>query len=68
MAGFWVHLGDNLKNGTILGMIVAVTMIWGNKVYSWLLINVPPSWTSAIPLWAYLLVLGGIIGYLIDRH
>lgn len=65
---FWKSMGDNLKNGTILGMVVALAMMWGNNVYSWLLINVPPSWTSVIPLWASLLAIGGIIGYIFDKY
>ena len=68
MAGFWFRMGDNLKNGTVLGMLVALAMIWGNKVYDWLLINLPPAWTSTIPLWASLIIIGGIVGYIIDRH
>ena len=63
----WRSTGDNLKNGTILGMLMALAMIWGNKVYSWLLINVPSAWTSVIPLWAYLIIIFGIVGYWIDR-
>lgn len=65
---FWRQMGDNLKNGTILGMVVALAMMWGNKVYSWLLINVPAAWTNTIPLWAYLLAIGAVVGYVIDRR
>lgn len=64
---FWRKTGDNLKNGTVLGIIVALAMVWGNNVYSWLLISVPPLWTQTIPLWLYLIVLGALIGYFVDR-
>jgi len=67
MAGIWQSRRDNLKNGTILGMLVAVAMIWGNKVYSWFLINAPASWTQTIPLWAWLMGGFALVGYIIDK-
>ena len=67
MAGFWYRLGDNLKNGTVLGALLGASLAWGNHVYSWLLINVPALWISTVPLWAWLIIFGAIIGYIIDR-
>jgi len=65
---FWIRMGDSLRNGTILGVLLGASIAWGNHVYSWLLINVPALWISTVPLWAWFIGIGGIAGYLIDRH
>jgi len=58
---------DFLGNGVIFGLVASSFLIWGNKIYSWLLINVPAYWTETIPLWVSVLIIGGIVGYVIDR-
>ena len=65
---FWHRMGDGLKNGTVLGALLGAAIAWGNQVYSWLLINLPAMWISTVPLWAWLIGIGAIIGYLIDRN
>jgi len=67
MSSFWTRGRDKLQNGLCFGFLLGAAIIWGNKLYSWLLIQVPPLWTQTIPLEVYILGICGLIGYFIDR-
>ena len=70
MTTFWRRGADNLRNGTILGAILALAIISGDAIYSFIQANIPESWmvfgNLSIPV--YLISLFAIIGYWIDRH
>ncbi len=60
---------DNLLNGTVLGGILAAAIIWGGTVYEWIEGIVPVDWLVlgewSLPV--YLLGVGALVGYIIDR-
>lgn len=66
----WKRGLDNLRNGVILGALFGAAIVWGNKVYSFLILNIPSAWLKfgelSLPL--YLIGIGAIVGYIIDRH
>ena len=60
---------DNLANGTLLGALVGVAVVWGDKLYAWMQGAIPEAWTVlgewSIPI--YVIGIGALIGYGIDR-
>lgn len=69
MASMWRKTGDNLKNGTILGALMAIGIVFGEGIMNFLSNNFPEQWLYfgnwSIPI--YLIVLLTVIGYFIDR-
>jgi hypothetical protein len=59
---------DNLKNGIVLGGLFGAAIVWGNLIYSWVQTIIPSSWLvlGSFSLPVYLIVLGAIVGYIID--
>jgi len=69
MTTFWRRTGDNLKNGTILGGLFALGIIFGERIMNFLGNNFPKEWMF-FGDWSVticLVVTGLIIGYIIDR-
>lgn len=70
MASLWRKTGDNLKNGTILGGLFALGIVFGERIMNFLGNNFPKEcmyfgdWSIAV----YLIGVGLIAGYIIDRH
>ncbi len=60
---------DNLLNGIVLGALLAAAIIWGGTIYGWIEGIVPVDWLVlgewSLPV--YLLGLGALIGYIVDR-
>lgn len=69
MAGIWRKSGDSLKNGTILGILMAVGIVFGEKIIDWLNKTVPENWIYlgdwSVPI--YLIIVLAITGYFVDR-
>jgi len=69
MTSMWRKTGDDLKNGTFLGALMGVGIVFGEKIIPWLNKTIPENWVYlaewSIPV--YLIVLLAIIGYFIDR-
>ena len=69
MASVWRKTGDNLQNGTILGALFGITIVWGEQIYDWIVGVVPLNWLylgeMSIPI--YLITIGALGGYFIDR-
>jgi len=67
--GFWKKGRDTLHNGTVLGALAGFFIWQGANVYSWLIINIPTAWlkigTYSLPI--YLIGLGALVGYIVDR-
>jgi len=67
--GFWKKGRDTLHNGTVLGALAGLFIWQGANVYSWLIINIPTAWlklgTYSLPI--YLIGLGALVGYIVDR-
>ncbi len=61
---------DKLLNGVILGAILGATIVWGEPIYSWLIINIPSSWLVlgewSLPI--YVVGTMAILGYIVDRR
>ena len=62
---------DKVKNGTVFGLILSCTIIWGGGIYNWLKELIPLSWQTfagdmSVPL--IILATGAIVGYLIDKY
>jgi hypothetical protein len=60
---------DNLLNGTILGGLFAAAIIWGGSIYGWMKEMIPLEWLilGELSLPVYLLGIGALVGYIIDR-
>jgi len=60
---------DSLKNGMVLGALSGVFIWQGSKIYSYLIINIPSAWLKlgACSLPIYLIGLGALVGYIVDR-
>ena len=70
MTSFWTRTGrDNLQNGAILGALLAAAIVWGSTVYEWIEGIVPLDWLvlGEFSLPVYLLGLGALVGYIVDR-
>ena len=69
MVGFWKKGRDTLHNGTVLGALAGLFIWQGANIYSWLIINIPSVWlklgTYSLPI--YLIGIGALAGYIIDR-
>jgi len=69
MTSIWRKTGDNLKNGTILGTLMAIGIVFGEKIMNFLSNNFPEQWLYlgnwSVPI--YLIVALTITGYFIDR-
>lgn len=69
MATFWRRGTDNLKNGTILGGIFGLVIVFGQAIYDFFVDIIPESWiflgSWSIPV--YLVLVGALLGYIIDR-
>jgi len=61
---------DNLKNGTFLGALFGLAIVWGDKFYDWLTLSMPSSWMylGELSLPVYIIVAGALIGYFVDRR
>jgi len=69
-SNFWTKTGkDTLHNGAVLGALLAAAVIWGNIVYDWLIGVIPAEWLilGEFSLPVYLLVVGALLGYVVDR-
>ena len=67
---FWKQGRDTLANGSLLGGIAGALVVWGDKVYDWMVPLIPDAWTSfggdySIPI--IVIGVGALVGYLIDR-
>lgn len=70
MTSFWTKTGkDTLHNGAILGGLLAAAIIWGGTVYGWIEGIVPVDWLilGDFSLPVYLLGIGALVGYIVDR-
>jgi len=69
MASMWRKTGDNLKNGAILGALMGIGIIFGEKIIGWLNKTIPENWLyfGNLSIQIYLIVLLAIIGYMVDR-
>jgi len=69
MGSFFRKGSDNLLNGTIIGMIVGALVVWGQRVYDFVVPMIPESWMIfgefSVPV--ILIAIGGLIGYIVDR-
>ena len=69
MASMWRKTGDNLKNGTFFGVLMAIGIVFGEKIIDWLNKTIPENWLYfgdlSIPV--YLIILLAIVGYSVDR-
>ncbi len=69
MANIWRKTGDNLKNGAILGALMGLGIVFGEKIISWLTKIIPETWlylgSWSVPI--YLIGLSAIVGYFVDR-
>ncbi len=69
MAKFWRKGADNLRNGAVLGAIAGFIIWQGAGIYTWLLETIPPAWyvLGDLSLPIYLIVVGALVGYMVDR-
>ncbi len=60
---------DKLVNGVILGALFGAMIIWGAQIYTWLQTTVPTTWLvlGEFSLPVYIIGLGALAGYLVDR-
>jgi len=69
MASMWRKTGDNLKNGTILGALMGIGIVFGEKIINWLTKILPENWLYlgdwSVPI--YIILLSAIVGYFVDR-
>ena len=63
---------DNLANGAVLGGITGALIIYGQRVYDWLVPLIPESWIGIFPdgygIPVILIGIGVLLGYIIDRN
>lgn len=70
MGTLWKRGRDSLHNGVILGILVSSAILWGDKIYDWIVPIIPESATTFAGEWSIpiiLLGLGAILGYAADR-
>ncbi len=72
MGSFWKSsIKDTAKNGTVLGGIMGAFVVWGDKVYNWIIQVIPDAWTTFAGDWSIPLIIIGIgiaIGYAVDKY
>ena len=60
---------DDLFNGVVLGGLLGAAIVWGAPIYTWIIETVPSAWlvlgNSSLPL--YLIGVGALIGYIVDK-
>lgn len=61
---------DNLKNGTIFGALAGLAVAGGNYIIEFLKGVIPANAMvfGAWSLWVYLVAIGALTGYIIDRY
>jgi len=70
MGSFWKKGSDTLHNGTVLGAVAGALIVWGDKVYNWLIPVIPEAWITFAGDWSIpiiLIGLGALLGYAVDR-
>ncbi len=60
---------DKLLNGVVLGGLLGAAIVWGAPIYSWIIINFPNNWLvlGDVSLPAYLIGLGALAGWIVDK-
>lgn len=59
---------DNLKNGIVLGGLFGLGIYFGSNIMNFLITTIPENWKilGAFSIPVYLILLGMLIGYIID--
>lgn len=70
MVSFWKQGKDTLHNGTVLGALLGVAIVWGSVILAKIEELIPVTWEVfgeySIPV--FIIGAGALIGYLIDRY
>jgi len=69
--GLWKSGKDLLHNGTVLGAITGALLVWGDKVYNWIVSVLPASLMNFAGSWSIPIILvaaGALLGYVVDRY
>jgi len=71
MGSIWKKGSDTLHNGLVIGILMSAAILWGDKIYNWIVPIIPEVATTFAGEWSIpivLLGLGGLAGYLVDRY
>ena len=69
MGTFWKKGSDNLYDGTIIGGLLRAAIVYGDKMYDWIVSFIPTTWNWFGDLTIPVLIIGAglLIGYITDR-
>jgi len=69
MASFWKQGKDTLHNGTVLGALLGIAIVWGSVILAKIEELIPATWEVlgeySIPV--YIIGACAILGYAMDR-
>ena len=73
MASIWRKTGDNLKNGTILGvlfgfLIASSSIVWIQSLITTVVNFIPLNYHFQYIEYFIMASIGGVIGYFVDRR
>lgn len=70
MGSIWRKGKDTLHNGTVLGVLLGIAVVWGSTILAKIEEIIPETWIVlgeySIPV--YIIGACALLGYLIDRY